>query len=320
MDKALTGYLMARAALHRKIDNTPDMRWNADGSMEKQADALKRLQAANETVAETHVLLPYGRGNVKEDNIRTHYESSLRDSCFDEFMQPTPLTRDPYQRLAGAFRFVKAARCTGSSVIATHLHARKLEDPYRVITCGDPEADHTWSEVKWTDKRRGNDVIMDRWCDGPAVLREDAQYGYQHAMVLYRLNTHNGPKAARTVDEITASLEGDERNKQRLDKILEGLDSHRRTTREYAAKRVFSSKFESEAGQVLKGNSGRPHLAQEIQAVGVALSLNGGPDLTALERGHSSVASTSSGKVREALAQAPGILASAQGWFPPRNR
>jgi hypothetical protein len=50
----------------------------------------------------------------------------------------------------------------------------------------------------------------------------------------------------------------------------------------------------------------------------VALSLNGGPVI--LEPGKEHPAGfTSSGKIREALEQAPGILASAKNWFPPRN-
>jgi hypothetical protein len=41
---------MARAAMHRQIDNAPENEWKADRSMEKQGDSLKRLRAGKEDV------------------------------------------------------------------------------------------------------------------------------------------------------------------------------------------------------------------------------------------------------------------------------
>jgi hypothetical protein len=321
MEDALGAYLMARAALHRKIDDTPDIEWKWDGQMEKQTDGLKRLRAANDTVAETHALLPHGRGNVKEDNRRTGYESSLRETSYREFFNAIPLTlaQNDHQALAGAFRFVKAARCAGSAAIATHLHARKLEDLYRVVIHEKLQADHTWSEVRWKGLPRHNDVLIDRWCDGPAVLREDARYGYTPGKVIFQLDKTTGSESAKTVDKIAAHLEADPKHQARVKKILTGLKNDRREEGEFDAQRVFSPEFEKAAGKALHGTSGRPHLTQEIQAVGVALSLNGGPDLSSLVGGHSASSSTS-GKVRESLAKAPGIIESAKSWFPPQDR
>jgi hypothetical protein len=310
---------MARAALHRKIDDNPEIVWDEFGAMEKRTDALKRLKAANDTVAETHALLPYGRGNVKEDNIRTGYESSLRDESFLSFFKPTPLTKSSHLRGAAAWRFVKAARCAGSAVIATSLHGRKLVSPYHVSNQGDPKADHAWAEVRWGNERRHDDIMIDRWLDGSAVLREDARYGYQRdAKELFRLDTVTGPAAARTVDEITASLERDPRNTEELNAILAGLKDYRREKREYEARRVFSADFEKAAARALRGKDGRGQMLLDIQAVGVALSLNGGPAVPE-PRGNHPAGPAASGKVREALEQAPGILAAAKSWFPPRN-
>lgn len=313
---------MARAAMHRKIDNTPEIEWKANGAMEKQGDSLKRLKAANDTVDETRALLPYGRGNVTVDNERTRYQSSMRDEAamhlIDDYGHRG---EDPEQLKAGMFRFAKAARCGGSAPIATHLHADKLEDPYRVSTVEGKREDHTWTEVTRKDARRRDDAIIDPWCDGPAVLREDARYGNTEAKTIHQLDATTGPEAAKNVERITARLEGDEHQK-RLLKYYTGTgemdyhsDGYRRFGAEFDPRPVYHPDFLKEAGKALHGQGGHPsmegmprhpHLAQEIQAVGVALSLNEG-------------AAPASGKIRNALAQAPGIIDSAKRQFPPQD-
>lgn len=328
---ALAGYLMARAAMHRKIDDAPEIEWNADGSMDKRSDALKRLRAANETVEETHALLPYGRGNVTEDNRRTGYESSRRDEAAPHLFDENSHKGEPQHLWAAVFRFVKAARCGGSAPIATHLHAAKLEEPYRVSTVEGKRVDHTWTELTWKDARRQDDVIIDRWCEGPAVLREDARYGNADAKTIHQLDGTTGPEAAKTVERLTAGLEGDPRQQNLLNYYIgtgefdHHSEGYKRYGAEFEPRSVFDPGFLKEAGKALRGESGHPslegkpglsRLGQEIQAVGVALSLSGGLAPAYPDGEHAPAAPAPSGKIRDALMQAPGIIESAKRQFP----
>ena len=317
--------------MHRKIDNTPEIEWKPDGSMEKQGGSLNRLRAANDTVEETRSLLPYGRGNVVEDNKRTHYESSRRDEAAMHLLDENRhMGDDPQQLTAAMFRFVKAARCGGSAPIATHLHANKLEGEYRVSTVEANRVDHTFTEVTRKDGRRQNDAIIDPWLDGPAVLRKDARYGDTDVKRIHQLDATTGPEASKNVERITARLEGDAHQKNLLNYYIGTgefdyhSDGYKRYGAEFDSRSVYHPNFLKEAGKALHGQSGHPsmegnprhpQLAQEIQAVGVALSLNGGPAPASLD-GMPPAASVSSGNIRNALAQAPGIIESARRQFP----
>jgi hypothetical protein len=330
---ALPGYLMARAAMHRKIDNTPEIARNADGSLEKRTDTLRHLQAAHATVEETHALLPYGRGNVTEDNKRTGYEASRRDEAAEHLFKELSHKAAPEQLWPALFRFTEAARCGGSARIATHLHGAKLEGPYRVSTVEGKKVDHNWTELKWKETRRPDDAIIDQWCEGPAVLREDYRYGNHEVKTLHELDATTGPKAAEKVEELTAGLKGDPEQKALLNYYTGTgeFDHHsggyKRYALEFDPRPVFHQDFLDAAGKALhrkseppslEGKTIPPRLAQEIQAVGVALSLNEGTAPASLSGEHPS-ASAASGKIRDALTQAPGIIESAQSQFPPQD-
>lgn len=331
---AFAGYLMARAALHRKIDDTPEFRKRANGSIGNQSGPLNRLKAANDTVDETRSLLPYGRGNVEEDNIRTHYESSRRDEAALRILREnSPRGDDPQQMMAAMFRFAKAARCGGSAPIATHLHGNKLKGNYRVNTVELDQVDHTHTEVTRGNVRRQNDPIIDAWLDGPAVLREDARYGKSEGKAIHQLDKTTGPEAARNVERISARLEADPHQKNLLNYYIGtgefGYHSnrYRRLAVEFDSQPVYHRNFLKEAGEVLHGQGGHPSmngkpkpptLAQEIQAVGVALSLNGGLASVSPDGAHAA-GSSQSGKIRSALAEAPRIIESAKKQFPLQN-
>ncbi|HLP40999.1 MAG TPA: hypothetical protein VK465_05790 [Fibrobacteria bacterium] len=320
--------------MHRKIDDTPEFRKRANGSIGKQSGPLNRLKAANDTVDETRSLLPYGRGNVVEDNKRTHYESSRRDEAVMHMLnENSPKGDDPKQLTAAMFRFAKAARCGGSAPIATHLHGNKLKGNYRANTVELDRVDHTHTEVTRGNVRRQNDPIIDAWLDGPAVLREDARYGKSDGKAIHQLDEITGPEAARNVERISARLEADPHQKNLL-KYYIGTgefdyhsDGYKRYATEFYSRSVYNEDFQIEAGKALHGLSGHSSmirkskpatLAQEIQAVGVALSLNGGLASVSPDGAHAA-GSSQSGKIRNALAEAPGIIESAKRQFPPQN-
>jgi hypothetical protein len=200
-----------------------------------------------------------------------------------------------------------------------------------VRTVEGERVDHTWTEVTRKAGRGPGDAIIDPWCDGPAVLREDARYGNHEAKMVQQLDKDTGPEAAKKVEGIAARLEGDPQQKNLLNYYVGTgefdfhSDGYRRLGAEFDPRPVFSQEFLRTAGETLHGKSGHApldgkaipaHLAREIQAVGVALSLNEGAGPASSEGVHPAT-SGASGKIRNALAQAPGIIESAQRQFPP---
>jgi hypothetical protein len=267
---------------------------------------------------------------VTVDNQRTGYESSRRDEAAMHLMDDLPLQGEPQEMLAALFRFTQAARCGGSAIIATHLHAPKLEEPYRVSTVELQRVDHTFTESTWKDGRKPDDAIIDPWLDGPAVQREDARYGDSKTRNLLELDKTTGPAAAKNVERITAKIKSDPRNQNLLNYYIGTgemdyySEGYKRYGTEFEPRSIYHPDFQKEAGKALHGESNRPaeegkpgrfRLNQEIQAVGVALSLNGGP-APASPDGKGPAAHAASGNIRDALAQAPGIIEAAKREFP----
>ncbi|HLP41440.1 MAG TPA: hypothetical protein VK465_08035 [Fibrobacteria bacterium] len=307
----LAGYLMARAAMHQKIDGS----------------VLKNLRAGHETVQEVNDLLPLGGGNVRED-IRKAGEKrpDLRLLALSNMVKEVgckPLithgsrmtNHERYQMLAATSQFTETGSCDFYAANTTTLHASKLagmkEKDAIVSQCSDPVVGHIWSEMIPRGKGpngklnlHDEDAIMDGWCkERVATLREDSAFAHldngngdflKHS---YLLDHESGPRALNQVKMFKARIESSKDIRDGYHNEFNRLVTSNAELNEQSlwdAQSVFHGYFRQQAGAALDKDAGHPSLA-EIQAVGVARSLGS--------------------NIRGAVAEAPGIIASAKEMF-----
>jgi hypothetical protein len=320
----LSGYLLARAAMGRKIDDDPEVVKLPGGGTRKSEHVLKDLRAANATVEEARRLLPNGRGNVAEDILSTRgeasrlYEAGLR---LEEKYRIRHGLHQHENRLfdiaakTAASLLTGQASCNGSAVLAAHLHAHKLEKDQGAIVFHNPAADHMWTETRRLGMNRMNDPILDRWTSGPAVLRQDSKYGRSPAGYDYfTLDAENREGALRAAENSLREMKGDRRLVEsfKIDMLKLKITDYRFNGEVHREESVMSDDFRRKAGKALHprsskvpksdtilGRDGKAPVrpfAQEILAVGVARSLGE--------------------EVRGAVEKAPAILDAAKRMFP----
>ena len=368
---ALASYLMARAAMRRHIDHTPDIEWEKDysapkqrgakpirpgaefrltGKFVKRTETLNLLRAGHETVQEVGDLMPLGRANVKEDiekakgehtplrkivsqNLEAALESSQRNH------RGKNLSRSELYRIkAVAGQYAKTGTCDNYSTSTTIWHAAKLpemKDGKAIVAqARAPKIPHTWSEMMpmGKDEKSGklivhrHDVIMDGWCtENLAILREDGEFSraglngrkgdFDHD---HLLNHESGPRAQSKVEAYKQAIEASRPLQESFNLEFKQLVDSRAEPLEdllWNSTSVFHANFQREAGTALQKQARKPvpgmalipdahpvsNWAKQasfakIQAVGVSRSLGS--------------------NVRGAVADAPGIIASAREMFP----
>ncbi|CAB3751206.1 hypothetical protein [Paraburkholderia humisilvae] len=192
----LAGYMVRRAADGRSVEGND----------------LLNLFRGHQTVMETRQKLDRGRGNVTTDISSTRHLSTRfmkAGRALDTHLQGK-YSED--WRISGAStaEFVRAGNCQEHADVSTHGHAQRLTSNQTVHTRSlkDP-GDHVWSEVRGKDgKVRHNDVIVDAWAYGPAVLREDAYFAKDHtgSTTQYSYNKREVMKAAERVSSLNQAL------------------------------------------------------------------------------------------------------------------
>jgi hypothetical protein len=329
----LAGYLMARAAMHQKIEGP----------------TLKNLRAGHETVQEVNDLLSLGRSNVREDiqkagetrpDLRNIAVNKLWDAMGVEHWNThgSIMTyEDAYRMFAATSQYVKTGTCDSFAGNTTTLHASKLagmkEERAIVTQAHDPEVGHIWSEMipkgKGPDGKpdlHGEDVIMDGWLkDGLATLREDSAFArldkdgkadnLEHT---HLLDHQSGPGALDQVKKFKRQIERSENLQSVYRNEFNRLVTVGASTDEkylWDAQSAFHADFRQKAGAALDKDASHPapdkaghpqgadpgsirakHASlAEIQAMGVARSLGS--------------------NIRGAKAEAPGIIASAKEMF-----
>jgi hypothetical protein len=320
----LSGYLLARAAMGRKIDNAAEISKQPDGHALKSENVLRDLRAANDTVEETRRLLPNGRGNVRGDILKTNGGASRRYAA-GAIMKQSYLEKNgirekekpdvAMQVETAVSLFTGQASCGGSALLAAHVHAPKLKSGQKVVASADFAVDHMWAESRRPNADRSNDQIIDRWTSGPAVLREDSSYGLNpKAKEGYPLNGANRNKAINNVNRILQEIKKDHGLIAEFQANMEELRKmdYRFMGKVWDEESVMGESFRRKAGGILHPDSSqlarsariletdkqvpvRPY-SQEVLAAGVARSLGEG--------------------VRSAAEKAPGILDAAKHMFP----
>lgn len=320
----LSAYLLARAAMGNKVDPFRVVARAPNGRMETPENLAKDLRLANDTLEESRVLLHQGRGNVWSDILETNGEALRRmeagRNLADNYLASKGLHRgeDPAKDIwvdTAVSCFTGQATCHGSSLVTAHVHAPKLGPDQSAIVFRDISRDHQWTEVVRPGQGFGNDQIVDRWTEGPAVLREDSKYGREpQGQDVYTLNAGNRDRALNQIGEIAGEMRRDRSLHARFGTDMTRLEGGNRIFQVeiQEAESVLRDRFLEKAGRTLHPRSSkvpmsdrvletdrkapvRPY-AQEILAAGVARSLGEG--------------------VRGAAEKAPVIVDAAKQVFP----
>lgn len=163
-DMALATYLLGRANLNKVIDGP----------------LLESLKKANDSVNSTREQLPYGRGNVaqdiahcKEGYFRTRFARTL-----------TGLPHQGEAKIVARALKMKAGNCGEFANVAAYIHAAKLRENETLHIASKDGLDHNWAVL---DTSTGEQIVLDPWAKGPAILLEDNNF-IQNANEL-QLNT-----------------------------------------------------------------------------------------------------------------------------------
>lgn len=320
----LSGYLLARAAMGRKIDDAAEISKPPNGRTLKSENVLKDLRAANDTVEETRRLLPNGRGNVKGDIIATRGEASRRYAAgaimTQKYLEKMGIREGSDPRFAmqvetAVSLFTGQASCGGSALVAAHVHAPKLGKGRMAAAVANVEADHMWTEARRSDSHRDNDQIIDRWTSGPAILKEDSSYGLDPKVrEAYPLYGANRDKALGNVNRILSDLKKDHALQAEFRANMEELDrmDYRFGGKIWDEESVLGEGFRRKAGDILHPDpspAAGPDKVSEKNRKGASLPYRH----EALAAG---VARSLGEGVRGAVEKAPGILETAKRMFP----
>ncbi|HLP42009.1 MAG TPA: hypothetical protein VK465_10920, partial [Fibrobacteria bacterium] len=282
----LAGYLMARSAMHQKVEGQD----------------LKNLRAGHATVQEVNDLLPLGRANVIQDiekaidahtPLRKYASKKLTSTMlFEKSFDGNMSNTDIFRIGAAVTLHAKTGTCGSYAAITNPLHAAKLADMQeeRAIVAQTLHAriDHTWSELIPNGRNadgmpilHGKDVIMDGWCkNNLAVLREDSEFARQdvagnadHLTHRDILDQRTGAAAWKSVEKYKAGIDGS-RGKQNIfaREVARLVEMGHEMPSEdlWNAESIFNDNFQEQAAKALHFKRG---MMAEIQAVGVSRSL-----------------------------------------------
>ncbi|MFL9859500.1 hypothetical protein PQR72_27850 [Paraburkholderia madseniana] len=220
-DVPLAAYVLARTVLGQPTEDRD----------------LRRLQKGNETVNRTREHLKYGAGNIIDDIQRTGHESTHRVEAGRWVMTKLAKTTTGHAKAnpAAAAIFTQAGNCGEHAILATHLHAGKLDEDETVHTLKSARTDHAWAESRVGKKDndaeqpaagdRQPTVVMDAWSRGPAIFAEDGRFtktrGTADAVISYDQKT--GKQALDVVKRRAAGLETSEQKSGLFRTIVKGL-------------------------------------------------------------------------------------------------
>lgn len=154
----LQAYLQQRAVLGERVEGA----------------LLTRLRAAHASVTETRDLLALGRGNVTDDINASDNRSYEHLLGFRTYAGQHGLDTKSYAAAAVKFQ---AGNCGEFADVATHIHSGKLQPELQVSKVASKAVDHSWSEESPKSGQAPlNDIILDAWAEGPAILRQDARF------------------------------------------------------------------------------------------------------------------------------------------------
>jgi hypothetical protein len=185
----LAGYLLARSLDGRKVEGQD----------------LERLRRADESVREARALLPYGRGNVKED------DNASPGAATTQLAGGRGLKSDLAETLTTTSAiWAGAGNCGEHAALTTVAHAGRLNADLneQVIIRGDRLFDHAWTEsviprpwnISSLWKPAQGTIVLDAWKDGPAVFAVDSTRTQAQWLVSSALVTISQPQPELLAD------------------------------------------------------------------------------------------------------------------------
>jgi hypothetical protein len=303
----LAAYVAARALDGRKVD----------------AEDLDRLRRSDESLREARALLPFGRGNVREDHRQGFGEAGARVEAARtfEFATLTP-------SVAARAIWAGAGNCGEHAVVTTLAHAGRLAGSGEtVVMLGNVVADHGWAEsvipspAKLSSLWKPNEktIVLDAWKDGPAVFAPDStrvQWKWLSASTFIQVDRPRADMLGQAKSDARhLAFERDPRNVPPL-KNPWGLLRAQSGVSPAFVQRALSKPVSAQKALdvVLKGHPDRPgeattasvlpaEIRKEILVAGVAREFLGEPQpLEATARGQ--------GRVRAAADHAPALMAA----------
>ncbi|TFW06304.1 hypothetical protein E4K72_10255 [Oxalobacteraceae bacterium OM1] len=139
-----------------------------------QGATLTRLRLADRTRRQTQSLLWRGRGNVATDLARSSFDA------FHRVHAARTVGADPevlFEEEVALAIHAGAGNCEESGRVAAFMHVPRMRPDESVHLVQHAIESHAWAEVRHAGGRTAiDDVIIDAWAEGPAVLRADAAY------------------------------------------------------------------------------------------------------------------------------------------------
>jgi hypothetical protein len=331
-EKSLGAYLLARAALHRKIEGP----------------VLENLRAGHETVQEVSDFFPLGRSNVREDLRKTKGEHTPLRTVAAYNLQKALMARqryprgmevpdnDVYQTCAASGQYAKTGVCFDYATNTTPLHAAKLNGMQAmgavVAQAKHSTIDHVWSEMlphgmsqAGEPVLHGEDVIMDGWCkERLAVLRDDSKFARldehgngDHLSHAHVLDHESGPKALAKVEMFKTQIEASRALRYAFQHRFENLVAEKVELEEkclWDAQSVFHAEFGQQASVALHPEKPSPVDGAGTRDAG-SVAIRFGHTVL-LDMQAAGVARSLGSNIRGAIAEAPLIVYSAKEMFP----
>ena len=300
----LAAYVAARALDGRKVD----------------PEDLDRLRRSDESLREARALLPFGRGNVREDSRRGFGEAAGRVEAArsQELVDLAPST-------AARAIWAGAGNCGEHAVVTTFAHAGRLDagSGEAVVMLGNLLADHGWAESVIPGPRRLSSlwkpddkaIVLDAWKDGPAVFAPDstrAQWKWLGAMTFIQVEQPRAELLGKAKEDARRlALERDPRNFPPLNDPWGLLRAQPGVSEAFVQRALSRPAPAQEALAVALRGHPAPggaavlpaEIRKEIVVAGVAREFLGAPQpLEATTPGK--------GRVRTAVEQAPELMAA----------
>jgi hypothetical protein len=166
---------------------------------------------------------------------------------------------------------------------------------------------------------------MDGWCkEGLAILREDSEYARlapdgsaNHLKHEDILDPKTGPAAWKSVQGYKAKIEGSTRMwylfQREFDRLVDaGVEIPKKYL--WDAETVFHGEFREQAGKALHAKRPSPAESAGVAGAGSVANRPAHPVLAEIQA--VGVARSLGSNIRGAVAESPGILASAKEMFP----
>lgn len=155
------------------------------------------LRDANEVVEATRRFFKDGRSNVRPDVAAATTNSWQLKSAVNTVLNGVASAGNITTSMRfGVVAYGQAGGCEQHAYVGAHVYAmlRKLKPQEEISVVGNPDHDHWWCVL--TNKATGLCVVMDPWCEGPAILLDESRFMRKAGNQVFLTLTHDDPETA----------------------------------------------------------------------------------------------------------------------------